>query len=198
MDDYLAKPVKKPNLEKMLVKWTIEGRKKRAELAKNPGNAKSQKRPAGSRHSSSFLSELSSDLLSPHEHLSSELDRLEFAHRAAIERSSESAGDIALRQQQAEEKAISLRNGLLIESGEDPKTKLGRGVSDDGHHHDFEKSNSTALTAENMQKLGQTRKQDGGGQDGGNSSVAVTTGDTTDLLSRASMTPSPVPSRKPE
>lgn len=157
MDDYLSKPVKKPNLEKMLVKWAIEGRRKRAELAQNP----TKSRPNTSRHTSSFTSGVSSQ--SSQEHLTSELDRLEFAHRAAADRSAESTNDTALRQQQAEEKAITLRNDALIESGEDPKSMIGRGLSDDGQERDkaataTATAPTNALTTENMQKFSATNR----------------------------------------
>ncbi|KAK5112513.1 hypothetical protein LTR62_004270 [Meristemomyces frigidus] len=133
MDDYLAKPVKKPNLERMLVKWAIEGKRKRAEAATaalsgpNPSDElnRSSKRPPNDRSHSSFLSEGSSTV-SPQEQLTSELDRLEEYHRNAMARSSEAPGDIAIRRQQAEEKAITLRDDVLLESGEDPKRRLGR------------------------------------------------------------------------
>lgn len=153
MDDYLAKPVKKTNLENMLIKWAIEGRKKRLELANQSAERpRKPKRPDGPRNTASFTSD-SSSLTTSQDHLSSELDKLEFAHRAAFERSSESAGDIAMRQQQAEEKAITLRDDVLIEAGEDPKTRLGRGFSDENYHHDDDDAGVTALTTENMQKL---------------------------------------------
>jgi CheY-like chemotaxis protein len=179
MNDYLAKPVKKPTLEKMLIKWAIEGRKKQAELAKNPS---SFQRPPSSRNPSSFRSDTSSTMQSPQDRLSSELNRLEFAHRAAFERSSESAGELAMRHQQAEEKAISLRDDALIEAGDDPKTKLGRGVSEDGHH-DAEGTSSDALTTENMQlfahndRMAQLRNERAV-VDGDNSSVEAAMGES--------------------
>jgi signal transduction histidine kinase/DNA-binding response OmpR family regulator len=179
MNDYLAKPVKKPTLEKMLIKWAIEGRKKQAELAKNPS---SFQRPPSSRNPSSFRSDTSSTMQSPQDRLSSELNRLEFAHRAAFERSSESAGELAMRHQQAEEKAISLRDDALIEAGDDPKTKLGRGVSEDGHH-DAEGTSSDALTTENMQLFAQNDRMaqlrnERAVVDGDNSSVEAAMGES--------------------
>ena len=205
MDDYLAKPVKKPMLEKMLIKWAIEGRKKRAELESHKSFPKKSQRPSGSRTHSSFKSETSSNLQTPQEHLSSELDRLEFAHRAAFDRSSESAGDLALRHQRAEEKAISLRDDLLIESGEDPRSRLGRGISDDGHHHDTEKGGSNALTLENMQKFAQNDrmarlKKEDSGLTGDNSSMDATFGETESVngpISRIPSGQSPSDFRKP-
>lgn len=169
----------------MLLKWALEGRRKRAQVANNP---KSQ-RPSGSRNPSSFTSD-SSNLQSPHDHLSSELIRLEFAHRAAFESSAESAGARAIRHQEAEEKAISLRDDALIESGEDPKTRLGRGLSDEGHHHDAE---ADALTAENMQKFSQSDrmealKREESVADADASSVGATLGESqsTGCISRVS------------
>lgn len=153
MDDYLSKPVKKPNLEKMLVKWAIEGKRKRAELAKHP--QRKHQRPGVGAHSSSFTS--GSNESQPHEQITSELDRLEFAHRAAAERSAETAGDSAIRHQQAEEKAISLRDDALIESGDHYKTKVGRGRGDEDHRErDKDTAPGSALTAENMQRLAAT------------------------------------------
>ena len=150
MDDYLSKPVKKPNLEKMLVKWAIEGKRKRAELARNPGS-KLVVRPVTERLSS-FTSE-STATQSPQEHLSSELDRLEYSLSAAAERSAETVGETAMRQQRAEEKAILLRDDALMESGEHYKTKLGRGLSDDGLQRDRAAELSRSLTSHNMERL---------------------------------------------
>lgn len=147
MDDYLAKPVKKPHLEKMLVKWAIEGRKKRAELRSNPAALKA--RPANPRAASSFASESSTSMQTPQEQISGHLDRLEYAHRAAIEQSAESEGDRSLRQLHAEEQAIALRDNELIEAGEDPRKRLGK-LGDDAL---VEEPSSTALTAENMSKF---------------------------------------------
>lgn len=180
MNDYLAKPVKKQNLEKMLVKWAIEGRRKRAERARDAQTASGlQKRPMGSHKSSSFASETSSNLQSPQEHLSSELDRLEFAHRAAVERSSSSPNDVALRKQEASEQAMKLRDDVLIESGEDPKTRLGRGY----HAHEAE-SKGSALTTENMELYSQgdglaSLKREDSWDDADASSMAVTMGEST-------------------
>ena len=60
-------------------------------------------------------------------------------------------GDTAERKQRAEEKAIILRNDLLTESGEDPKTKLGKGFQ----KHDASRCDSedTKLTLANVKKF---------------------------------------------
>ncbi|KAK6432281.1 hypothetical protein LTR95_011552 [Oleoguttula sp. CCFEE 5521] len=146
MDDYLSKPVKKPNLERMLVKWALEGRRKRAVAERNGVSLTSHTSGTGSLGSGE----------SPEEHLSRELDRLEYTQRHALERISESANDTAMRQQRAEEKAMTLRDDLLVESGEDPRKRLGRGLSEQNVHDAEEReftSGSHALTAANMQKL---------------------------------------------
>ena len=194
----MAKPVKKPTLEKMLIKWAVEGHKKRTQIAKNPKLL----RPSGSRNPSSFTSD-SSNMQSPKDHLSFELTRLEFAHRAAFEHSSESVDTRAERLQQAEEKAILLRDDVLIESGEDPRTRLGRGISDDGHHHDAEEKSLDALTTENLQTFAQNDrmsklKREESGQDGDNSSVDAMFGESQSggPISRVSTTTSPAGFRK--
>ncbi|KAK0907083.1 hypothetical protein LTR91_006856 [Friedmanniomyces endolithicus] len=141
MDDYLAKPVKKPNLEKMLIKWALEGKKRAASGVNANGTPQ---RPKLSERNSSVLSNGSGQ--SSQEHLTSELERLEAYHRTAFERSTEAPGDKALRRQQAGEKAISLRDDNLIDSGEHPREKVG------GHEKAGSKAeHGQALTAANMQ-----------------------------------------------
>lgn len=185
MDDYLAKPVKKGNLEKMLVKWVVEGKKKRANLQQL--SAPSQGRPDMSRTQSNFTD----DSKTAQEQLDSEVDRLSFA-RYKIEHSSESDGDRAMRHQRNEEKAISLRDDALIESGDDPKNHLGRGGSEGSHHHSAaEQSSSTKLTTANMQEHEQTyekadplkkfRRQASGEQEEDGSSVNATLADSSSL-----------------
>ena len=199
MDDYLAKPVKKSNIERMLIKWAIEGNKKRAELAKSPATlSRTLKRPDAPRTTSSFMSEASNQQ-SPQEHLTSELDRLEFTHRAAVERSSGTANDRAMQHQRAEEKAITLRNDVLLESGDSPHTLLGRNLSDGPSNHEFE----APLTTENMQKFTagdratQLKKIPSPDADT-LSSVGATMGDQSSMaISRASTGQNIIPTRKP-
>ncbi|SMR51223.1 unnamed protein product [Zymoseptoria tritici ST99CH_1E4] len=154
MDDYLAKPVKKPHLEKMLVRWAIEGRKKRAEIAANPRGKALAVRPPIDRARSSFASDERSvgSLQTPQEQIEGQLERMEYAHRAAFEQSAESEGDRGLRQLRAEEQAIALRDHELIEAGEDPKTKVGRNVGEDDERLESE-GKGEALTTENMHKF---------------------------------------------
>ena len=148
MDDYLAKPVKKPNLERMLVKWAIEGRKKRDELFRDSSQLL---RPSNPRAPSSFETNVSSSD-APQDHLTSELDRLEFTHRNALERSSETGEAEAMRKHRAEEKAMELRDEMLIQSAEDPKNQLGRSDVPPHSEKDEPDEKSHWLTSENMQK----------------------------------------------
>lgn len=193
MDDYLAKPVKKPHLEKMLVKWAIEGKKKRAELRSNPA---ALKRPKNPRAASSFASESSSLMQTPQEQITGQLDRLEYAHRAAIEHSTESEGDRSLRQLHAEEQAIALRDHELIEAGDDPRNKLGVFESLSEEHP------SSALTTENMSKhalsirMEKLARAESGVPDDNDSSAMATAADTEtprDAIARTTA-PSPSPS----
>lgn len=194
MDDYLAKPVKKPHLEKMLVKWAIEGKKKRAELRSNPAALKT--RPINPRAASSFASESSTSMQTPQEQILGHLDRLEYAHRAALEQSAESEGDRSLRQLHAEEQAITLRDHELIEAGEDPRKKLGelgKGYGDDSQS---EEHPSTALTTENMSKfaqnnrIGKLARVESGLLDDNSSSARATAADT-ETITRNTASPGP-------
>lgn len=192
MDDYLAKPVKGKVLERMLVKWAIEGRRKRQEAQQEamvPPSPTATVKPATRRNQSSFTSQIS-EALDPT--LSSELDRLEFAHRAAAERSSESVNERALRHLQAEEKAIILRDDALIQSGENPKARLGRRISEDGHIRRGSQDASHALTAENMEKLAEKEQSAQNEATDEVSSVHVTLGG--DNLSNAPKSDRPSPS----
>lgn len=148
MDDYLAKPVKKPNLERMLVKWAIEGRRKREELLRDGSKLL---RPNNYRAPSSFETNVSS-VESPQDHLTSELDRLEYTQRNALERSSETGNGEAMRKHHAEEKAMALRDDMLIHSAEDPKEQLSRGEVPLANEKEEPVDTSHWLTSENMQK----------------------------------------------
>jgi CheY-like chemotaxis protein len=148
VSDYISKPVKKINLERMIVKWAIEGRRMREELVKDSSRLL---RPNTSRAPSSFETSVSS-IESPQDHLISELDRLEYTQRNALERSSETADVVAMRKQTAEEKAMSLRDDMLIQSADSPRHQLGRVESSVAIDKDGADQMSHSLTSENMQK----------------------------------------------
>jgi len=200
MDDYLAKPVKKPNLERMLVKWAIEGRRKREELMKDSSKLL---RPTNPRAPSSFETNVSSGE-SPQDHLMNELDRLEFTQRNALERSSETSNAEAMRKHRAEEKAMALRDEMLIHSAEDPK-QLGRAAEMPPTNEMGESiDTSHLLTSENMQKAYGANSKPGHKEWNrlsvdvdGTSSLAVDPGDGTPSIapppSSVSNTPTPAP-----
>jgi CheY-like chemotaxis protein len=148
VSDYISKPVKKINLERMIVKWAIEGRRMREELVKDSSRLL---RPNTSRAPSSFETSVSS-IESPQDHLINELDRLEYTQRNALERSSETADVVAMRKQTAEEKAMSLRDDMLIQSADSPRHQLGRVESSVAIDKDGADQMSHSLTSENMQK----------------------------------------------
>lgn len=203
MDDYLAKPVKKPNLERMLVKWAIEGRRKREELMRDGSKLL---RPNNPRAPSSFETNVSGE--SPQDHLMSELDRLEFTQRNALERSSETGNGEAMRKHRAEEKAMALRDEMLIHSAEDPKEQLGRAEMLPTNEKGEEVDTSHWLTSENMQKAYGANAKPGHKEWNrlsvdvdGTSSLAVDPGDgaasIAPPLSTASNTPTPTTTPTP-
>lgn len=162
MQDYLAKPVKGKLLEKMLVKWAIEGRRRLAKLSLS-GNAEDQRHhasapaPSSTRPSapSARVTDQSqiSHLPAPSEttaqkpSLTAELDRLHYESNAALAKSSETADDRAMRRIHAEEKASSLRNDKLL-------SLTGAGAHGQGMYQGNEQP-QLPLTQENMQKLEQ-------------------------------------------
>ncbi|KAF2736663.1 hypothetical protein EJ04DRAFT_432537 [Polyplosphaeria fusca] len=171
MDDYLAKPVKGKLLEKMLVKWAIEGRRKFAKtLYATSGKVDDQrggtgistppKQPPPTAAQSSndrrggypFSTKTETPAQSPV--LTAELDRLQFERTTALAKSSESSDDRALRRFQAEEMASSLRDDKLLSLVSGPQ--IHRGKSYQGEHAGGEEGGPThALTQENVQRLTQ-------------------------------------------
>ncbi|PSN63467.1 hypothetical protein BS50DRAFT_679732 [Corynespora cassiicola Philippines] len=168
MDDYLAKPVKGKLLEKMLVKWAIEGRRKLAKLSASgkdqdlrggtstPAPAKARPSATAQKHSDQRQishAPVASETPAPLPALTAELDRLHFESNAALAKSSETDGERALRRIEAEEMATSLRDDKLLSlTGPSPppvhRHNSYQGVEGPTH----------ALTSENVQKL--AREQD--------------------------------------
>ena len=191
MDDYLAKPVKKSRLEDMLVKWTVL-RRKRAELSRSDQKHRPA-RPHITRGQSSFTQMPPS----PEENLTRELTQFN------LEQTSRSADDVAIRLRNAEEKAISLRNDMLKESGEDPRTRVGRNVTDGVDEYE---SPSGALTTENMQQfeqkygksdlLSRLKKKNGASEANSSLDVAFDREQSEDRDSTASPSQMPAPHLK--
>ncbi|KAF9736274.1 hypothetical protein PMIN03_008699 [Paraphaeosphaeria minitans] len=154
MDDYLAKPVKGKLLEKMLVKWAIEGRRKLAKesLSRNVEDRRSSaltprtSRPnAPTDRTQISHSPVASETTVQDSSLTAELDRLHYESNAALAKSSETADDRAMRRIYAEEKASSLRDDKLL---------FLTGTKGPGQgSYQGEEASQLPLTQENMQKL---------------------------------------------
>ncbi|KAF2636699.1 putative histidine kinase group protein-like protein [Massarina eburnea CBS 473.64] len=157
MDDYLAKPVKGKLLENMLVKWAMEGRRKIAKPSYSGSNEDLQGGAPTNTTTAQKLHDLPQIAQPPaksetpaHPSLTAELDRLHFESDTALAKSSETAGDRAMRRIHAEEMASSLRDDKLL-SLTGPQPHIHR-------HPGREQLSSLPLTTENMQLL----EQDGG------------------------------------
>ncbi|KAH7123854.1 putative histidine kinase HHK6p [Dendryphion nanum] len=166
MDDYLAKPVKGKLLEKMLVKWALEGERRKLAKGSTSGNdphgggasatgAQIHGPPAKSLKD---LPQIHHDLVksetaAQYPALTAELDRLHFESNAALAKSSETDGDRVLRRIHAEEMASSSRDEKLL-------AMSGRWEQVHRHHNGSVKEIGThALTQENIQKF--THDQEG-------------------------------------
>lgn len=155
----MAKPVKAKLLEKMLVRWALEGKKKLAKMSVSGTVEDRQSTSTPAKESLSTDPQAVNDqpqifqlpvedetaARSPPA-LTAELDRLHFHSNAALAKSSETNGDRALRRIQAEELSQTLRDDKLLSWTDSPR--------DHHHSHYQEKGGPThALTQENMEKL---------------------------------------------
>ncbi|KAF1951884.1 hypothetical protein CC80DRAFT_423851 [Byssothecium circinans] len=156
MDDYLPKPVKGKLLEKMLVKWAIEGRREMASGSDEdlPCSALTTAKTAQKLHDLPHIPQLPATSETPaHPSLTAELDRLHFTSDPAVAKSSETSGDRAMQRIQAEEKASNLRDDKLL-----PLTGSQR-----RRPASPEEASSLPLTQENMQRLEKEKEPDPGG-----------------------------------
>ncbi|KAI9840559.1 MAG: hypothetical protein M1837_001539 [Sclerophora amabilis] len=150
MDDYLSKPVKAVTLERMLVKWVLEGRRKK-EKKNSPKIQGSH--PAGSSHQPSGRPETNE---TSNTRKSVPPNTEDFPKQKGRDKllsaltGIESEGDRGLRRVEAEEKATSLRDGKLL-AASDPRFSKPSTPSldpiDKGHR------TLSALTEENIHKL---------------------------------------------
>jgi hypothetical protein len=152
----LAKPVKGKLLEKMLVKWAIEGRRKLAKQSLpedvEDRRASALTPPISRPNIPTDQSQIShvpvaSETTAQDSTLTAELDRLHYESRAALAKSSETADDRAMRRIHAEEKASSLRDNKLLSL-----------TGTQGHRqgsYQGEEQSQLPLTQENMQRLEQ-------------------------------------------
>jgi len=157
MDDYLAKPVKGKVLERMLVKWAIEGRRKTAKTLLS-NNVDDRHRNASTSVSVPITNPSNKDrpqdagsLGEPEttaRALTAKLDRLNFETGAAFARSSESNGERAMRRIHAEERDTMLRDDKLLALTTGPDTFRPNS------HQDIPVAEAPMpLTEENIEKL---------------------------------------------
>lgn len=143
MDDYLAKPVKGKILEKMLVKWALENKRKvppneqAGPIATYHDQHCAQRRPAMSSTSES---------------VPSSENNVQAKHNAATCAlpSTESEGDRGLRRVEAEEKAVSLRDNKLIAASDTDSHSPLTSINGAPCRSD---QPTTVLTEENVGKL---------------------------------------------
>jgi YesN/AraC family two-component response regulator len=194
LQDYLAKPVKGKVLEKMLVKWAIEGRRKRAKLSQSRNVEDHQRRLSMSAISTNATSSASAQLndrpqisqlpveseTTVQDPALTELDRLHFENDTALAKSTETDGDRALRRIHAEEMASNLRDDKLL-------SLTGPELHRHGSYQ--EEESQLPLTQENMQKLENAADPDlpsKSRQPDGDSSVALEPSSRTQSMTRES------------
>ncbi|KAI9835750.1 MAG: hypothetical protein M1819_001928 [Sarea resinae] len=184
MDDYLAKPVKGKMLERMLVKWVLEGRKKNR-VPKKYGSEEHDSNCSEPERISPIEQEKMQTLLpgkSPgrpkgtplKKHLqdgntTSEDDRNREYARTATLPGPESEGERHLRRVRAEEKATALRDNKLLAASagsfySSPPSSVG------------DSSTAVPLTEENMGKLASEQGRSHHAHHLSNSSLEMTIG----------------------
>ena len=150
MDDYLAKPVKGKILERMLVKWALQSKRK---SRKHEGG-----RSGATDHKQQRTEPVPLMRPGPEAYPSSENDGQAKQNAAASALpGTESEGDRGLARVEAEEKALSLRDNKLIAASDSnyhspPSSMNGAPIRSD--------EPTTALTEENVGKL--ANEQDDG------------------------------------
>jgi hypothetical protein len=141
----------------MLVKWAIEGRRKRAESAVPAKGVDLHRTAPSKEHPSATARDISDQQQIPQGPgkpettaqsplLTAELDRLHFQSSNALAKSSENDNDRAFRRIEAEEMASSLRDDKLMNMSGMPQI----------HRHNSYQSTGEgthALTKENIQKF---------------------------------------------
>jgi len=186
MDDYLAKPVKGKVLEKMLLKWAVEGHRKAKEGGRH------QSLSLDSEYGAEFLQQKDDSGAAPTElrqiqkgkatqrskndksvistDLESHLNRLVYQDTAALSGATETSDQRHTRGLETEEMASSLRDNKLLSACEDPRTPLQIASKTDKGEHRVE-GPSHPLTLGNLgrhlssqQKLGEAEmvRQEGG------------------------------------
>lgn len=185
MDDYLSKPVRGKLLEKMLVKWAVQGKRKLQKQAERDAAKKnkdgvpetiqefkddsSDQTKSSAKPSASFSptprtesTDFGADDPGKRDSLTPALDRISYRESSAVQRSSETEGDRAQRRAHAEEMASDLRDYKLLDSSDDPRKQPPQRPETAKHDSSEARKGapSHALTRENMVKF--TEEQEDG------------------------------------
>ena len=191
MNDYLSKPVKSHVLEKMLVKWALDVLKKKQRkrsISSHRERPALKRQTSGPRTRQPLSQDTTSKDPSPQSSsdsvptrpialparparissaLSSNLavsydPSVDYSANETARRISQTPAVTVQNHFENEEKAMLLRDEQLIASGEDPKTQLSRGMTDESMHSDIplegdgkQKRPATThrLTMENISRL---------------------------------------------
>ena len=121
MDDYLAKPVRGPTLERMLIKWAIEGQKptrlKRTSQFRHDDDASNCTDPSSSSVNITTEAESFSEMPQTKSTDSTRGDKVHTITNSSL-RALSSEGDAGMQRAEAEEKATTLRDDKLIAATE--------------------------------------------------------------------------------
>ncbi|OMP87435.1 Peroxide stress-activated histidine kinase mak1 [Diplodia seriata] len=166
MDDYLSKPVRGKLLEKMLVKWAVQAKRKQETwdsaqgrnstvpetIQESGDDSKGSKTP--SPGSPTPPSESTDDTEGDKRNsLTPALDRISYRENSAMHKTDESESERAVRRAQQEEKAADLRDEKLLSSTDDPHTRPKPTSKPTERDPERRGEASHALTRENMEKL---------------------------------------------
>ena len=121
MDDYLAKPVRGPTLEKMLIKWAIEGQKQtrleKTTQLKHADDASNCTDPSSSNINVTTEPESFSEMPQAKSADTARGDKVHTITNSSL-RALSSEGDAGMQRAEAEEKATALRDDKLFAATE--------------------------------------------------------------------------------
>lgn len=153
MDDYLAKPVKRSTLEKMLIKWTGDLKRESDENERPDLNRSSTSHDSNCPGSDHFYE----PIIDPKTTDTVVLTQTENLLKAGAVPALGSEGDQGLRRAEAEEKASSLRDDKLLAASDSHLLAPPEISGPERAGHSL-----MALTEENMEKLNE-EQDDGSG-----------------------------------
>ena len=170
-DDYLAKPVNGKVLEKMLVKWAIEGKLKRSALSRSitTGNEvpTNDSMPAESAANIPAAAPfpLRREDSTPGETQDSPVEsaketRFKYANESAFAKSSESEAAGTQRRADLEEQSVALRDDKLLNIGQNPRLQQHYSTDDSEHHDIPALGQPLPLTQENIGKFIDEQKEE--------------------------------------